>query len=82
MTLVSYKNMQNFVFLYYYKICSIVIKDRNEIADMLWLPLSILDIFESKEVVVYGIYINSNICFGIFPNCKRSLIVYYIHNVD
>ena len=48
---------------------------------MLWLPLSILDIFESKEVVVYGIYIIFNICFGIFPNYKHSLIVYYIHNV-
>ena len=62
--------------------CYIVLDIENEIADMLWLPLSILDTFESKEVVVYGIYIIFNICFGIFPNYKHSLIVYYKHNVD
>ncbi len=47
----------NNVRLYFINICSIVVKIENEIADMLWLPLSILDAFESKEVVVYGIYI-------------------------
>ena len=70
------------VCLKYVKIYCIVDIVGNEIADMLWLPLSILDTFESKEVVVYGIYIIFNICFGIFPNYKHSLIVYYIHNVD
>lgn len=60
----------------------IVIFIGNEIAEMLWLPLSTIDLFESKEVVVYGIYIIFNIYFGILPNYKHSLIVYYIHNVD
>ena len=72
----------NNVRLYFRNICCIVGVIENEIADMLWLPLSILDAFESKEVVVYGIYIIFDICIGIFPNYKRSLIVYHIHNVD
>ena len=72
-----------FVILYLKDKCSIVFQDRNEIADMLWLPLSILDTFESKEVVVYGKFFTiPNIRIYVFNNYKRSLIVYYIHNVD
>lgn len=63
--------------------CYIVLDIENEIADMLWLPLSILDTFESKEVVVYGKFLTiPNIRIYVFSNYKRSLVVYYIHNVD
>ena len=58
----------------YVKIYCIVDIVGNEIADMLWLPLSILDTFESKEVVVYGIYINFNICFGILTTVNVALL--------
>ena len=67
---------------FYYKY-GIVIADRNEIADMLRLPLSLLVKFEGKEVVVYGRFLTiPNIGIYVFNNYKRSLIVYYIHNVD
>ena len=79
------KNIQKLVLIYlnfYYKY-GIAITDRNEIADMLWLPLSLLGKFESKEVVVYGRFLTiPNIRIYVFNNYKRSLIVYYIHNVD